>query len=421
MTPVLDVYDPGFLRDPYPAFDRVREETPVFRAPGRKGERPVWFLTRHADVRRALRDRRLGRIDQPTVDRTEWGLPPLRDDLSPYYDVEHWALVWLEPPNHTKIRRLVSRAFTLRRVASLRPRISVLADRLLDPILERGRMDLVNDYAAPFSVQVIAELLGVPTTHWRRMLDWSSRITRMYEYNTDAAQTRSAVDACIEFSEYCEDLMARRRAEPRDDLITALCFAETEDGTLTDVQIVSMIITLLNAGHEASVNTLANGMLALMHHPDQWRLLTRGEVDPATAVEELFRWDAPIQTFDRWVVAEPLRGWRAGHRAVRTGDRAARKRQPRSTPLRRSRLVLDRPGRPDPRQLRRGHPPLPRRALGPARSGGGPRTARNAVAETATRPGPGPAPEVRAARLQLPGTHGYLTKNSPMPDNRPLG
>lgn len=304
MTFVLDAYDPEFLRDPYPVFDRIRTETPVFRGPGREGERPIWFLTRHADVRRALRDRRLGRIDQPTVDRAEWGLPPLRDELAAYYDVEHWALVWLEPPNHTKIRRLVSKAFTIRRVASLRPRISVLADRLLDPVVERGRMDLVTDYAAPFSVQVIAELLGVPTTHWRQMLDWSSRITRMYEYNTDSAQTRSAVDACIEFSEYCTDLMDRRRARPRDDMISALCFARTEDGTLTDTQIVSMIITLLNAGHEASVNTLANGMLALMQHPDQWRLLTGGQVDPGTAVEELFRWDAPIQTFDRWVVAD---------------------------------------------------------------------------------------------------------------------
>ena len=304
MAVALDAYDPDFLHDPYPTFDRIREETPVFRSPGRKGERPVWFLTRHADVRRALRDRRLGRIDQPTVDRAAWGLPPLHAELAAYYDVEHWALVWLEPPNHTKIRRLVSSAFTIRRVASLRPRIAVLADRLLDPVLQRGRMDLVNDYAAPFSVQVIAELLGAPTTHWRQMLDWSSRITRMYEYNTDRAQIRSAVDACVEFSAYCEELMARRRADPRDDLITALCFAETEDGTLTDIQIVSMIITLLNAGHEASVNTLANGMLALMQHPDQWRLLAGGELSPATAVEELFRWDAPIQTFDRWVVAD---------------------------------------------------------------------------------------------------------------------
>ena len=304
MTVVLDAYDLDFLNDPYPEFDRIREETPVFRGPGRKGERPIWFLTRHSDVRRALRDRRLGRIDQPTVDRAAWGLSPLRDELAPYYDVEHWALVWLEPPNHTKIRSLVSSAFTVRRVASLRPRITVLADRLLDPIEARGGMDLVNDYAAPFSVQVIAELLGAPTAHWRQMLDWSSRITRMYEYNTDQAQTRSAVDACIEFSEYCEELMARRRAEPRDDLITALCFAETEDGTLTDIQIVSMIITLLNAGHEASVNTLANGVLALMQHPDQWHLLTDGEVTSARAVEELFRWDAPIQTFDRWVVAD---------------------------------------------------------------------------------------------------------------------
>ncbi|MDE0369538.1 MAG: cytochrome P450 [bacterium] len=304
MTFVLDAYDPEFLRDPYPAFDRIREETPVFRGPGRAGERPIWFLTRHDDVRRALRDRRLGRIDQPTVDREAWGLPPLRDGLEPYYDVEHWALVWLEPPNHTKIRRLVSTAFTMRRLAGLRPRIGELADRLLDPVVERGRFDLVNDYAAPLSVQVIAELLGAPTEDWCRMLDWSSRITRMYEYNITDADTRAAVTASVEFAEYCRELMDRRRARPRDDMITALCFARTEDGTLTDTQIVSMIITLLNAGHEASVNTLANGMLALMQHPDQWGLLTGGEVDPATAAEELFRWDAPIQTFDRWVVAD---------------------------------------------------------------------------------------------------------------------
>ena len=314
MTVVLDTYDPAFLKDPYPVFDRIRERTPVFSAPGRKGEGPIWFLTRHADVRRALRDRRLGRIDQPTVDREAWGLPPLRDELAAYYDVEHWALVWLEPPNHTKIRRLVSKAFTLRRVAGLRPRIVELADRLLDPIVRRGHMDLVNDYAAPLSVQVIAELLGVPTSHWRQMLDWSSRITRMYEFNTDDAQTRSAVEACVEFRQYCEELIRRRRAEPRDDMITGLCFARTDEGTLTDVQIVSMIITLLNAGHEASVNTLANGMLAFMQYPDQWRLITSGEVDPATAAEELFRWDAPIQTFDRWVVADSYEvgGWSIG-------------------------------------------------------------------------------------------------------------
>lgn len=304
MTFVLDAYDPEFLRDPYPAFDRIREETPIFRALGREGERPIWFLTRHADVRRALRDRRLGRIDQPTVDRVAWGLPPLHDELVPYYDVEHWALVWLEPPNHTKIRRLVSKAFTLRRVAGLRPRIAELADRLLDPIVGRGRMDLVNDYAAPLSVQVIAELLGAPTEHWRQMLEWSSLITRMYEYNIRDSDVLSAVAASVEFTEYCTELMDRRRAEPRDDMITALCFARTEDGALTDTQIISMIITLLNAGHEASVNTLANGMLALMQHPDQWLLLTDGEVNPADAVEELFRWDPPIQTFDRWVVAD---------------------------------------------------------------------------------------------------------------------
>ena len=300
----LDVYDPEFLRDPYPGLNRIREEQPIFSSTRGESERTVWFLTRHADVHRALRDRRLGRINQHAVDREEWGLAPLRADMGPFYDVEHWSLVWLEPPDHSRIRGLVSKAFTPRRLADLRPRITEHSDRFLDAIVERGRLDVVKDYAAPLSAYVIAELLGAPTADWRLMLDWSHRITQMYEMNTTEADARAAVEACVEFSEWCMDLIARRRAEPHDDLITALCFAETEEGTLTDPQIVSMMITLLNAGHEATVNTMANGMLAMMQYPEQWRRLTEGEVAPKTAVEELFRWDTPIQIFDRWVLVD---------------------------------------------------------------------------------------------------------------------
>ncbi len=309
----FDPYDPAFLEDPYPVFDRIREEAPVFRRPGSHG-RPAWFLTRYEDVRRALRDRRLGRIHQQAVDRKEWGLPPLRPGWEDFYDVEYWSVVWLEPPDHTRIRGLVIRAFTPGRVAGLKPRIVHHADRLLDAVLERGRMDVVADYAAPLSVRAVAELLGAPVSDWRRMLGWSHRITRMYELNTTEAQARSAVEACGEFREYCLDLMRRRRADPQDDLITALCFARAGGGALTDPQIVSMIITLLNAGHEATVNTLANGLLALMRHPEQWRLLTEGRVGARTAAEELFRWDAPIQTFDRWVLSED--GYEAGGRRM---------------------------------------------------------------------------------------------------------
>ena len=177
MNPRFDPYDPEFLDDPYPVFDRLREEAPIFRRPGSNDGRPAWFLTRYADVRQALRDRRLGRIHQQAVDREEWGLPPLRPGLEAFYEVEYWSVVWLEPPDHTRIRGLVIKAFTPGRVAGLRPRILHHADRLLDAVLERGRMDAVNDYAAPLSVRVIAELLGAQTADWRLMLDWSNRIT----------------------------------------------------------------------------------------------------------------------------------------------------------------------------------------------------------------------------------------------------
>ena len=304
MKIVFDTYDPEFLQDPYPLLKRIREERPIFSATTAESDRPVWFLTRHAEIQRALRDRRLGRLNQHTEDRQESGQAPLTGDLKAFHDVERWSLVWLEPPDHTRIRGLVSRAFTTKRIADLRPRIRGHADRLLDAIVERGRMDIVNDYSAPLSAMVIAELLGAPTTDWRSMLDWSHRITKMYEMKSTEADARAAVQACIEFGAYCMDLMARRRAEPKDDLITALCFAETEEGTLTDPQIVSMMITLLNAGHEATVNTIANGVLAMMQYPEQWRRLTNGDVEPKTAVEELFRWDAPIQIFDRWVLVD---------------------------------------------------------------------------------------------------------------------
>ena len=403
MNPRFDPYDPEFLDDPYPVFDRLREETPVFRRPGSHNGRPAWFLTRYADVRQALRDRRLGRIYQQAVDREEWGLPPLRPGLEAFYEVEYWSVVWLEPPDHTRIRGLVIKAFTPGRVAGLRPRILHHADRLLDAVLERGRMDAVNDYAAPLSVRVIAELLGAPTADWRLMLDWSNRITRMYELNTTAAQTLSAVEACAEFREYCLELMRRRRADPQDDLITALCFARAGDDALTDPQIVSMIITLLNAGHEATVNTLANGLLALMRHPEQWRLLVEEKVGARTAVEELFRWDAPIQTFDRWVLAED--GYEAGGRAagpIRAGDGDARLRQPRPPLFRGPRRVPDRAGRPHPRQLRGRYPPLPGRPPRPPGDGGRP------VPPGRPMPPPGtgrragaPAP-LRPARLRLP-------------------
>jgi cytochrome P450 len=147
-------------------------------------------------------------------------------------------------------------------------------------------------------------MLGVPTDRGRDLLDWSHAMVKMYELDTTLEQAERATEAAAEFTDYVRSLIAERRREPRDDMVTRLVQAEVEGGRLTDAQIVSTIIVLLNAGHEATVNTLGNGVLALLRHPEQWRRLVAGEVVPAQAVEELIRWDPPLQLFERWVLED---------------------------------------------------------------------------------------------------------------------
>jgi len=302
---MIDFSDPRFLQDPYPTLNEVREATPIFHGaengPGGEG---IWFLTRYDDVAKAQRDRRLGRVTEPVLTREEAGLPPLREDWGPYYAVEQWSLLMLEGADHNRMRRLISREFTPRRIQGLRPKISAHADRFLEAARAKGEFDLLEDYAQPYSVHVIAELLGAPTEDWRLMLDWSHRIVKMYELGTSEEQAADAVAASAEFDAWCRELIALRRAEPGDDLITGLCTVETEDGRLSVEEIVSTMVLLLNAGHEATVNTLGNGVTALLQNPDQWRRVVGGEVEPAIAVEEMIRYDPPLQLFERWVLAD---------------------------------------------------------------------------------------------------------------------
>ena len=300
---MIDLSDPAFQTDPYPTLNAVREETPIFPITGADGiER--WFLTRYDDVFSALRDRRLGRVPEPVMTREEVGLPALRPDWKPYHDIEEWSLLMLEPPEHRRLRQLIHRSFTPKRIEGLRPRITEYADRLLEQGVQRGHIDLLSEFAQPFSVFVIAELLGAPTGAWERFLDWSHRIVKMYELDTTEDQATAAVQASAEFDAWCRELIAQRRADARDDLISGLCFVETEDGTLSDDEIVSTIVLLLNAGHEATVNTIGNGMTATLSTPGAWAQITNGAVAPRTAVEELIRFDPPLQLFERWVLGD---------------------------------------------------------------------------------------------------------------------
>ena len=296
----FDPSDPGFLADPYPELNRLRERAPLFYDAGRER----WFVTRHEDVRSCLRDRRLGRNFRHVLAPEEIGVPPLDPRWQAFWDSERWSLLWLEPPDHTRLRKLVAAAFTPRSVEALRDPAHALARELLEPLAEAGEMELLYDYAQPYSIAVICRMLGVPLDRHRDLLDWSHRMVKMYEFEVPLEAAQAANQAAAEFQEYVHELIGERRANPREDMVTALVQARVDGGRLSDDEIVSTVIVLLNAGHEASVNTLGNGMRAFARHPDQWQRVVDGSVPAAAAGEEMIRFDPPLQLFERWVLTE---------------------------------------------------------------------------------------------------------------------
>jgi cytochrome P450 len=313
---VFDPSDSAFLEDPYPVLNRLRESAAVFYDDGLER----WFVTRHEDVRACLRDRRLGRNFRHVMSPAEIGVPELDPRWQAFWTTERWSLLWLEPPEHTRMRKLVAAAFTPRAVEALREPAQELARELLEPLAESGRMELLYDYAQPYSIAVICRMLGVPLDRQRDLLDWSHRIVKMYEFDVPEENAVAANEAAAEFQEYVRELIGERRAQPRDDMVSALVEARVDGERLTDDQIVSTVIVLLNAGHEASVNTLGNGMLAFARHPGQWRRVVDGEVAPATAGEELIRYDPPLQLFERWVLADDFA---IGDQPIPRGDKVA--------------------------------------------------------------------------------------------------
>jgi cytochrome P450 len=263
-----------------------------------------YLVTRHADVRACLRDRRLGRNFRHVGTEAEFRAEPLDPRWQDFWDVERWSLLFVEPPEHTRIRKLVAAAFTPRAVEAMRAPAEQLARELLDACVERGTFDLLYDFAQPYSITLICRMLGVPTDRHRDLLDWSHRHVKMYEFDTTEEQARSAAQAAAEFRDYVLELIEERRRAPRDDMVSALVEARVDGARLADDEIVSTVVVLLNAGHEATVNTLGNGVRALLDRRGEWQRLVSGEVPASAAVEELIRFDPPLQLFERWVLED---------------------------------------------------------------------------------------------------------------------
>ncbi len=312
----FDVQDPAFIANPYPILSQLREANPIFWNPRTN----QWMLTRFDDIAATLRDRRLGRNYSHLYSHHEVGRSEPDPRWDSFHQHEQWSLLCLEPPDHTRLRRLVSKVFTPRSIAALRPSIEGFSADLLAHCRELGTFDLLTDYAQPYSVAVICSMLGVPNSDADLLLGWSHDIVKMYELESDESVKTAANQAAGEYIAYTRDLIAAKRANPDGLLVSALVQVEDEGETLTEDEIVSTTMVLLEAGHEATVNTLGNGLRALMKHPDQWRRLVAGEVDAKTGVEELLRWDSPLHLFERWVLED---GVRIAGQEMKIGDEVA--------------------------------------------------------------------------------------------------
>ncbi|WP_329300866.1 cytochrome P450 [Streptomyces sp. NBC_00659] len=294
----FDPWDPAFLADPYPAYEELRARGRVhYYEPTNQ-----WLVPHHADVSALLRDRRLGRTYQHRFTHEDFGRTAPPPEQEPFHVLNDHGMLDLEPPDHTRIRRLVSKAFTPRTVERLKPYVEGLAGELVDRLVEAGGGDLLTDVAEPLPVSVIAEMLGVPESERAPLRPWSADICGMYELNPSEEVARKAVRASVEFTEYLRGLIEARRKEPGDDLISGLIAAHDEGDRLTEQEMISTCVLLLNAGHEATVNSTVTGWWTLFRHPGQLEALRADHSLIPTAVEELMRYDTPLQLFERWVL-----------------------------------------------------------------------------------------------------------------------
>ncbi|AWN23208.1 cytochrome P450 [Deinococcus irradiatisoli] len=324
MPPRLPLTDPAFVQNPYPLLEELREQTPVFF----DASLGKTVFLRYDDIAAVLRDKRFGRTLTHLYSRDELGWPP-PDPAQANFDAFNGNhMLDSEGEKHTRLRSLVGKAFSPRRVEQLQPRIEAILHERLQAL--GPTFDLVSDYAEPLPVTVIAELLGVPP-HRRAMLrPWSAAIVKLYEPHFTRTQQAEAERAVLDFSALIRALAAQRRAAPADDLITALVQVEDGGEVLSESELTDTCILLLNAGHEASVNGLSAAVLALLRQPAHWEALVQAagaEDSLATfraAVEELLRYDTPLPMFERYVLEDLEWQGPDGKRwPLRTGDKVA--------------------------------------------------------------------------------------------------
>ncbi|MFR9776142.1 cytochrome P450 family protein [Micromonospora sp. MS34] len=296
-VPGTELYTDQFAADPYPTFARLRTDRPVCPVSARFDQ---YLITRLDDARVALTD------------------PRLSKDL--YGPDQHYLRIFgpnsaglnrnmlnSDPPEHTRLRRIVSQAFAPRRIEALRPRVARIVDDLLDKVVPHGRAELMHDFAIPLPMTVICELLGIPPVDHGRVLDWTQVIRTSGSAGRSPAEERAAVqDAQLRLHHYLADLVRAKRAQPADDMIGALIEACDQDATLSEAEVVATTFLLLFAGHQTTADFIGNAMLALLTHPDQLELLRATPQLLPSAIEELLRFDGPLPVASPRIAAEDV-------------------------------------------------------------------------------------------------------------------
>lgn len=294
MPPTYDLFSPDFKANPFPTFAQMRRDDPIYAHCSPSGG-TIWYITRYNDVTAVLKD------NDHFVKDSRHTLPPgtAVPRKSSLHRLINENMLFADPPDHTRLRALVNQAFTPRRVEQLAGRVQLIADDLLTAVAQKQTFDLIADFALPLPVRVIAELLGIPPQDQAQVADWSQAIISPSSKNLNYSGRKKKVRA---FISYLRGMFALRQQEPQDDLITALVQAEEAGERLNEAELSSMVALLLVTGHETTVNLLGNGTLALLQHPEQLTLLQEQPDLWKTAVEELLRYDGPVETSTtRWV------------------------------------------------------------------------------------------------------------------------
>ncbi|MCF6320891.1 MAG: cytochrome P450 [Rhizobiaceae bacterium] len=290
-----DPGNPEFYNNPYPVYNEMRAIGPCFFWE----EYDIWCFAHHAQVNAILRDRRFGR-QLPDSDLVANAPHHLKE----FYAFEANSILELEPPHHTRLRRLINRAFVSRKIETLRPKIEKLSHHLIDQFENSQPVDLLKNFAETIPVHVIADMLGIATSNSDQLLSWSHAMVAMYQHNRSRAIEEAAAAATAQFSQFILEVVAERRISPTFDLISHLIAEQNKGEALSDEELVTTCILLLNAGHEATVHAIGNGVKTLLENTNQPAALFSDGNNHAAICEEILRFDPPLHKFTRFVLED---------------------------------------------------------------------------------------------------------------------